>query len=115
VNIYRILKSHAGLKISSPNEPDEYYPVLFLLDILVGHNEQAGSFFRSIMRGETTQPLNDLFSKPQAVSAEPAPIPLPINVILSSLEPSFLQRPIRDFRPNLELISRFSFRAIKLW
>ena len=115
VNTYRILKSHQGLKIEIPNSPQEYQVVLFLLAVLVGYNDQAAGFFKLIKGDDQSILMKDLLSSVKKELSNPAADFAAVaesNLMVADV--GFLQKPLRDFQPNLDLISRFSFRTIDL-
>jgi hypothetical protein len=88
---------------------------MFLLAILVGHNEQAGALFRAIKQANNMQSLGDLLPKTEKKTPKAQPAyALLAKPIRAVLDDAFLRKPLLQFHSNLELVSRFSFRTIVL-
>jgi KAP family P-loop domain len=115
VNIYRILKSQRGLKIDRQDAPDEYYRILFLLAVLIGYPQLAAPFFKTIKAGKSGQHLTDLLSGPEGEPFKVASVGMQLaSAIPAVLEGDFMYTQLGALWPNLELVSRFSFRTIEL-
>jgi hypothetical protein len=104
INIYRIIKSHKGLSIYDQNDINEYKPVMFMLAVIVGQSQIASDFVQAIRRPEA-KTLNDALA---AITIQNGAEMM--NSITNVKD--FLQTPIADFKKNIELVSRFSFRPI---
>ena len=113
INIYRIIRSHGGLKIEDLNSVKEYLPVMFLLAVIVGYSENAPDFIKKVIETDPTFSLSKVFddlTEPMgASSGKFRPL---VKEMKEILDPAFLATSMTDLRKNVELISRFSFRPI---
>jgi len=106
VNIYRIIRSHEGLKVAGVYDEDEYVPVLFILAIVVGYSGEVKNLIDGIEAAGDDELLQDVLEGIEELSPE---LRAAIYTCLTAKE---LNMPNEPFKRNLELISRFSFRTI---
>jgi hypothetical protein len=104
VNIYRIIKTHGSLKVTGDFSEDDFKPIMFLLAIIVGYSFLAKDFIEKISEAEDYQTFADFVENNW------------LNKELKSLLKSFTydvgNLQMKNFKNNLELISRFSFRTL---
>jgi KAP family P-loop domain len=115
INIYRIIRSHRSLVIEDQSSANEYFPVLFVLAIIVGYNENAPDFIKKLIAydsGQSIKKFLDSFSDPAiTVASIHSKMVAEINKIMVW---PFQDVLLSEFNKNIELISRFSFRPILL-
>lgn len=104
VNIYRIIKAHGSLKIVGDFSKEEFMPIMFVLGVIVGSSAFAEEFIDGISKADDNNEFKEFIEKskfPERLKALIKPLSSDIENIL-----------IEDFKRNIELISRFSFRTI---
>jgi len=104
VNIYRIIKAHGNLKVVGNFSKDEFMPLMFILAVIVGHSAFAEEFIANIAESSDdiifSDFLKSLISKNRII------------ILLKSMDLEIEGMYMVNFKRNLELISRFSFRTI---
>ncbi len=104
INIYRIIKAHRKLKVSDDFSEDDFAPIMIVLSIMIGYSHLAQNFIDQLSKSDDQMLFTEFLAKtkfPDKFSKE----------ILDSIKPSVAQLPLKSFKDNLELISRFSFRT----
>lgn len=104
VNIYRIIKAHRKLKVSGEFSEDDFAPIMLILSIMIGHSELAQDFIDQLSQTSDRILFQDFLDKTKF----PAKFK---NEITDSIHARVAQLPVKSFKDNLELISRFSFRT----
>jgi hypothetical protein len=104
VNIYRIIRTHGSLKIEQDYDKDEFMPIMFLLAVIIGYSGYAEKVITEIRRaqGDTTF---DNFLKSSG-------LPDSFKALLQEHGTEIQSFPMSDFKRNIDLISRFSFRTL---
>lgn len=107
INIYRIIKSHRNLKISENFSEDDFIPIMIVLSVVVGFSAYAQGFIDKLIKadGKTT------FAEFLAESDLPAGLN---TAITENIDNETGQLPLKPFKDNIELISRFSFRTFEV-
>jgi peptidoglycan hydrolase CwlO-like protein len=104
INIYRIIKAHGSMKITGDFSEDEYVPIMFILGVIVGYSAYAEEFIAAIARSDDMDSFKDFMDKSslnQKLKDEIIKLSTDVEGIL-----------MKDFKRNLDLISRFSFRTL---
>jgi hypothetical protein len=104
INIYRIIKAHGSMKITGDFSEDEYVPIMFILGVIVGYSTNAEEFIAEITKSDDKDSFKvfiDKSSLNQKLKDE-------INKLSTDVEGIMM----KDFKRNLDLISRFSFRTL---
>ncbi len=104
INIYRIIKAHGSMKVTGDFSRDEFVPIMFILGVIVGYGAFAEEFIAEIARSEDDDAFHDFIEK----SAINQKLKDEINKLSADVE----GLPMKDFKRNLDLISRFSFRTL---
>ena len=103
INIYRIIKAHGNLKVSIEFSKNDYMPLMFVLGVVVGYSSYAEEFISKISEANNMNfgifILNINMDEP-------------FMSLISLISEDLSDIPIENFKPNLELISRFSFRTL---
>ena len=105
VNIYRIIKTHKSIEVTPPFSKDDFAPVLILLSIVVGCSEEAEAFVKELQATEDKVQF-DTFITSHDVCKKIG------TKLLPYLDDEVKQLPVKNFKSNVELISRFSFRTL---
>ena len=103
VNVYRIVKSHKSLIISSEDKIDIYKPIMFLLGVIIGQAPYASWLIENLHKynGDVTMGKFMLDSN----------FPIEIDSLISSdVRKEMSELRLNLFTQNIHLISRFSFR-----
>jgi len=104
VNIYRIIKAHRKRIVTGEFSEDDYAPIMLVLSVMVGYSELAVDFISKLTKEDDTIPFVEFLKSgkfPDSFTIK----------ILESIKPSVAELPVKAFKNNLELISRFSFRT----
>jgi hypothetical protein len=104
INIYRIIKAHGKLKVSDEFSENDYAPIMLVLSIIVGFSTEAQDFINKLSKFDDNAQFIEFLTGqgyPQTF----------VDQILASMKPSVDELPVKAFKDNLELISRFSFRT----
>ncbi len=104
VNIYRIIKAHGNLKVVGDYSKEEFMPIMFVLGVIVGCSASAEEFIAAISNADD----NDGFIDFIATSKFQPALKTQITPLAIDIE----DMPLKDFKRNIELISRFSFRTL---
>lgn len=104
INIYRIIKAHGSLKIKGDFSSDEFKPIMFILGVIVGYSFLARQFIEEIAEAKDDQKYEN-FLNSSGLNDK-------IKTLLKPLSTDLKDVLMVDFKRNLELISRFSFRTI---
>jgi hypothetical protein len=104
INIYRIIKAHGSMKVVGDFSADEYVPIMFILGVIVGYSAYAEEFISEIAKSDDKASFKDFIDK----SAVNQILKDEINKISADVEGIVM----KDFKRNLDLISRFSFRTL---
>jgi hypothetical protein len=114
----RFMQRLSPIFAKSPRHINRYvniYRILFLLAVLIGYPHLAATFFKAIKAGKSSQNLIDLLSGPEGEPFKVASTGTPLaSAIPAALEVDFMYTQLGALWPNLELVSRFSFRTIEL-
>jgi hypothetical protein len=107
INIYRIIKSHRNLTISDDFSEDDFIPIMIVLSVVVGFSAYAQGFIDKLIKadGKTT------FAEFLAESDLPAGLN---TAITENIDYETGLLPLKPFKDNIELISRFSFRTFEI-
>lgn len=103
VNIYRIVKSHAGFKLA--NSDNDYKAVLFVLGVVVGHPQVVQEFITQLIAADESLTLGEFIEQSQIDTQL-------LSAINRNVSDDLLLMPLEPFQRNLELVSRFSFRTL---
>jgi Skp family chaperone for outer membrane proteins len=104
VNIYRIIKAHGNLKTVGDFSKEEFMPIMFMLGVIVGCSAFAEEFIDRIAKAQD----GDLFKDFIDESNFPEKLKKLIKPVVGDIE----NLPMKNFKRNIELISRFSFRIL---
>lgn len=104
VNIYRIIKAHRKRIVTGEFSEDDYAPIMLVLSVMVGYSELAVDFISELAKEDDTIPFVEFLRTGKYPDTF-------VNKILESIKPSVAELPVKAFKNNLELISRFSFRT----
>lgn len=104
INIYRIIKAHRRLKVNGEFSEDDFAPIMVILSVMIGRSELAQDFIDQLSKSDDEL----LFSEFLSGTRFPAKLK---HEITGSIHPRVMQLPLKLFKENLELISRFSFRT----
>jgi hypothetical protein len=104
VNIYRIIKAHESLKINGDFSENEFMPIMFILGVIVGYSIFAKEFLENIAKADDSQEFGNFIDNVKLDATFKTQVKLVADDIKSLL--------MEDFKRNLELISRFSFRTL---
>jgi hypothetical protein len=104
VNIYRIIKAHRKRIVTGDFSEDDYAPIMLVLSVMVGYSELAVDFISKLSKEDDTILFNEFLKTGKFPDTF-------VNKILESIKPSVAGLPVKAFKNNLELISRFSFRT----
>jgi hypothetical protein len=104
INIYRIIKAHGNLKITGDFSQEEFKPIMFLLGVIVGYSPYAKDFIDEILISNNSQKFGDFFEKSR--------LNRDFKTLLEPFIAEIDELIMVNFKNNLELISRFSFRTI---
>ena len=104
VNIYRIIKAHGNLKVVGDYSKEEFMPIMFVLGVIVGCSAYAEEFIAAISNADDNDGFNDFIATSKLHSI--------LKTLLTPLANDFADIPLKDFKRNMELISRFSFRTL---
>lgn len=104
VNIYRIIKAHGSLKVKGDFSDNEFKPIMFMLAVIVGYSLFACEFIEKINHSDNNETF-DNFLQGSGINEQLRSILQPLSEDINS----FL---MIEFKKNLELISRFSFRTV---
>lgn len=105
VNIYRIIKAHKSMKVIGDFSRDEYIPIMFTLGIVIGFSAFAQEFIDK-MSGTADKKTLKGFIKDSDLNTNL------IRAINKYSDEGINGMPMENFKRNLELISRFSFRTV---
>lgn len=104
VNIYRIIKAHRKLRVTDEFSEDDFAPIMIVLSIMIGYSSLAQNFIDKLSlyddRATFLQFMNEM-NFPEKFR----------NEVFSSIHARVAALPVKSFKDNLELISRFSFRT----
>ena len=104
INIYRIIKAHRKLIITEKFSEDDFAPIMLVLSVMIGYSDLAQDFINKLARTEDTVTFNEFINRehfPDHVKKK----------IIESINSGVAKLPLKVFKANLELISRFSFRT----
>jgi hypothetical protein len=104
INIYRIIKAHGSLKITGDFSEDEYVPIMFILGVIVGYSSYAEGFIAEIANSNDNDSFKEFIDK----SALDQKLKDEINKLSADVKGIVM----KDFKRNLDLIARFSFRSL---
>lgn len=104
VNIYRIIKAHGNLKVVGEFSKEEFMPIMFILGIIVGFSVFAEEFIGEISGADDTDQFKYFMDK-SSLDEKLKELIKPLAVDIENLA-------MDNFKRNLELISRFSFRTL---
>lgn len=104
VNIYRIIKAHRKRIVTGEFSEDDYAPIMLVLSVMVGYSDLAVDFISKLAKEDDTIPFVEFLKTGKFPDTF-------VNKILASIEKSVAELPVKAFKNNLELISRFSFRT----
>ena len=108
MNIYRIVKSHKDLVVNNSNNPERYFPIIFLLAVIVGCGRQGVEFVKKLRHSEVQMNLKTVIESESHRDDDQNTIFSQINDVID--DPLFLL-PVKEFNKNSELIMRFSFHS----
>jgi hypothetical protein len=106
VNIYRIIKAHGTLEVLGTFSKEEFMPVLFILGVIVGYSHFAKEFIEKIDKAMADQKFKT-FLELGGLNEKIVAVVKPLSIDINELT-------MQDFKRNLGLISRFSFRTMLL-
>jgi hypothetical protein len=113
INIYRIIRSHRSLQIIDQSSVDEYFPVMLMLAVIVGYNEIAPDFIVMLNNekpeftfGDYLKTLDDPLDETKHKFGKL------LSEIDKLVDKTLFDKPLYEFKKNLALTSRFSFRSI---
>jgi hypothetical protein len=92
------------MKVVGDFSADEYVPIMFILGVIVGYSAYAEEFISEIAKSDDKASFKDFIDK----SAVNQILKDEINKISADVEGIVM----KDFKRNLDLISRFSFRTL---
>ncbi|MGZ8536815.1 MAG: P-loop NTPase fold protein [Flavisolibacter sp.] len=105
INIYRIIKAHKGIKVIGDFSKEEFIPIMFILAVVVGHSVFAQDFINKIGEADNTQNLIS-FINTSGLNDKL------VAAIISFIDNEIGGMPMKLFKINIGLISRFSFRTL---
>ena len=105
VNIYRIIKAHKSLKVYGDFSRDEYIPILFILAIVVGYSIFAQEFIDKVSAADNLESLSQFLNSVDLNERLE-------DAVRKHVDDEILGMPMENFKRNVELISRFSFRTL---
>ena len=105
VNIYRIIKAHKGMRVTGDFSRDEFIPIMFILAVIVGYSVFAQEFIQKITEADEKQNLKNFISASGLNDKIVTATSFFINNEIGGM-------PMENFKRNIELISRFSFRTL---
>ncbi len=105
VNIYRIVKAHGSLKVVGDYSKEEFMPIMFTLAIIVGCSSFSEEFIAAISEADDGDEFKN-FIENKIKNKELRHRIKPLSATLENLS-------MANFKRNLELISRFSFRTLQ--
>jgi len=105
VNIYRIIKAHKGFYKSGKYPFEKYAPTLFLLGVVVGHSVYASDFIDAINKAKDGAKF-ETFIKRRTLNKEL------VKEIVKCSDDKLWKMKMVDYKRDLNLISRFSFRTL---
>ena len=122
INIYRIIRTHAGFQLEKDNETDYYFAAMLMLAVITGIPDIANNFYKALSAAgdrenfagflkEKLPALEDregLLAQLQEQWSNKLISRVGVNKELVSLGMISLKK----FKENLELVSRFSFRNV---
>ena len=104
VNIYRILKAHESVDKSEYYTENRFKPLMFILAVVIGYPTFAEGFINEINKSDVDVNFQVFFNDSKLFQA-----------FVGDLRPfrdDFANFRIKDFKRDLELVSRFSFRTL---
>jgi len=104
INIYRIIKAHGSMKVTGDFSRDEFVPIMFILGVIVGYGAYAEGFIAEIAKAEDEATFHE-FIENSAINQK-------LKDEINKLSTDVDGIPMKDFKRNLDLISRFSFRTL---
>jgi hypothetical protein len=104
VNIYRIIKSHGNLQVEGEYSEEEFRPIMFLLGVIVGYSSYAKDFIDKVMISNDSQTFGKLLED-NGLDEKLKEHLMPFVFEIKNFQ-------MKDFKSNIELISRFSFRTL---
>ncbi len=104
VNIYRIIKAHGNLKVAGDFSKDEFMPIMLVLGVIVGYSAFAEEFIDEITKAKDGDKFKYFIDK-SILHEKLKKLIKPLMVDIETL-------PMENFKRNVELISRFSFRTL---
>ena len=104
INIYRIIKAHGSLRVIESFSEDEFMPIMFILGVVVGHASHAEEFLAEVAKTSDNMIFQD-FLKTKKLNKN---LVAAIKPLASDIKVMYME----NFKRNLELISRFSFRIL---
>lgn len=104
VNIYRIIKAHGNLKVIGEFSKEEFMPIMFILGVIVGFSAFAEEFIGEISGAGDTDEFKYFMDK-NILQEKLKKLIKPLAVDIENLS-------MDNFKRNIELISRFSFRTL---
>ncbi len=104
INIYRIIKAHGSMKVTGDFSRDEFVPIMFILGVIVGYGAYAEGFIAEIAKTEDEATFHE-FIEESAINQK-------LKDEINKLSADVDGIPMKDFKRNLDLISRFSFRTL---
>lgn len=104
VNIYRIIKAHDSLKVAGDFSKEEFMPIMFVLGVIVGCSVFAEEFIEEMSKANDADEFKDFLAKGK--------LPERLRMLIEPLSSDIETIQLEDFKRNIELISRFSFRTL---
>lgn len=104
INIYRIIKAHGNLKATVNFSKGEFKPIMFMLGIIVGCSVFAEEFVTEISKANDFDEFRTFLDNGR-LNEKLKSIIKPFSIDIETIR-------MEDFKKNIELISRFSFRTL---
>jgi hypothetical protein len=113
INIYRIIRSHR--RLVDQTTADDYLPIMFMLAIVVGFNDFAPDFIKYLYIQDPSTKMGRVLEDMNGISPLKSERYKNLeNLIRKVVGNEILDKTVAEFKKNLELISRFSFRPISI-
>ncbi len=114
INIYRIIRAHSKFRFIDQNENEHYFATMIMLGFITGTPESSKAIFQKMKDEEDSKLFVNFIGDFLAMDLREHPIVQNLHEKMGeekNLE--FIgQIPLRKFKANIDLISRFSFRNL---